>query len=162
MAFGTRELYVKGLFYRKKGILGSSEDGVFVPFERMLEPFVGKYVRGLIQHIIDKDKPIGSWGIGSCWWESVGKCPYGHHENPTSVLDWNTKGVLRREGSLWVVEGESREEVPFTGMDGHNCRVVFFSTLERGLSPGPDVGELSGELESMLSMLKFLRSKTQR
>jgi len=148
---------VEGIFYIRQEILGVSDINGFRSVEEILEPLKDKYVKALLQYIVDPAAPRGSWGLGSCLWKDLGECPFGHRFNPVAMLDWSQEGYLCKSGGVWCIRGSEQLELPLKYLDGHNCRMVIISIMPRQVTEETKRQDLVGQVGNLLNTLKSLK-----
>jgi hypothetical protein len=132
---GIKTEILTGIFWKRDGkslFVSPEEDGRDpVEVSVVLEPFLDSKIQIALHHWPSAPQ-LGLWGGGCCLWQSHGKCPAGHHDNPAFLLNVGGKGFLRRAGDSWWVEleGGTVEPLPLELMDGHRGRLTVVTLVD--------------------------------
>jgi len=125
---------LSGIFWIKDGktlLLSPEDGGDAIDVFAVLNSFVGFKVKVALHHWPTDPPQTGKWGGGCCFWQPSGKCPAGHHENPTYLLNVGGEGFLNRSGDSWWVDVDGTlEPLPFDKMEGHQGRLVILTLID--------------------------------
>jgi len=118
--------FVEGVFYIDHEMGGGlhirSSKGV-EKVSDLLQPLKDTKVQ-LALHYLPSMTP-DRWGAGCCYWEPFGKCPAGHHNDPTFLLHFAESGILTLHEDKWSIQTDSSiKAVPFDLVEGHDARLV--------------------------------------
>jgi len=122
---------VEGIFYRDGADrLMVDQSGTSVAVADELRPLDGQEIL-LALHYFPLTFDPTLWGGGSCQYQSAGRCPAGHHQEPGKMLSVTLRGVLRYEDEGWGVTAAdgTRTFVPFEHAIGHRSRLVAISAF---------------------------------
>lgn len=138
---------ISGIFFSKDGSTFVNSETGNVLLSEFLLPYAGRECEISLHHL--PTNPILP-GCGTCL--SGPHCPF-HSENPGKILELNSHGVLRMDGSF-VHLGDL--VLPISHLEGHYGRMIVFSPPETciGESPIEDLLKSSEELSSLLTNLK--------
>lgn len=93
---------------------------------KAFEPLMKDEMRLLAHHRPLEPMDQERWGGGCCYFETTGKCHFGHHDNPLSLYSFNYAGKMRVEGTeiyIDTAEGEAKQcFVEF--LVGHRSQIV--------------------------------------
>ena len=119
-----RTVLLEGIFYEEG-------DDILVQMDKHPQPVV---VREALTPMIDQEihlvahhfpaEPLDEtrWGGGCCMWESVGKCPAGHHKDHTYLFNLTAQGILCYDPIKgWTVDGQP---IDLRMLVGHRSRIV--------------------------------------
>lgn len=134
---------------------------IFVDDE--LSPLQGRNVILSAHHVPPSPIQPEKWGGGCCYWEPTGKCPAGHRENPSFLLDFCARGVLLRQDRKWLIrrEDESVVEVPLSLLVGHSSRILIATVFDpaKRVSDIENLESQVGDLRDMLIQLQEIVGK---
>jgi len=142
-------LVVEGLVYSDETLLCCERDGLSEVID--LTPFEGTSIYGVVAHVPSNQRKA-TWGLGSCYLEATGACPFGHREDPTKLLLWKETGVFRREGGWWTVGG-----LPFPSREtlvGHWCKIFLCPS---SIEPSGSTEGLGDQVRSLTEILAKLK-----
>lgn len=165
-------ILIEGIFYH-------DDEGTFMvqPYRGQkacvkdtLDALRGENVRIAIQHLPQMPLDPQSWGGGSCLHQQRGYCPFGHHKDPHSILNFVAEGGLLTPTELssdWFVrsfDGIERR-LPLGDLLGHHGRLAaatMFSVedikdklAEAGMLDSVEgLGSQIGDLRGLLERLK--------
>jgi hypothetical protein len=125
---GLKLLDFLGVFYRdpEGGLMVADEFDGTRDVGAEAAGFVGQEVRLLAHHRPIEPHNPSRWGGGCCMHETVGRCPFGHHEDAAQLYTFNQAGLLSIKDGRWVVGGDLTEcFVDF--LVGHRSQIVLTS-----------------------------------
>ncbi len=146
-------LIIEGVFYLNTDGHICSEDGVVL--DDAMAPFEGRSVVATVHHL-PPDPPTSGWGGGSCMWQPAGKCPAGHHDNPSWLHHVSVTGPLKRTADGWLVGGKSLQ---LELLDGHRSRVALVEVFNPEAFASESVSELLERGERLSQLLRDLTGK---
>lgn len=105
-------------------------NGRKVWFDAILAQYVGQEVQFSMHFLPPNGIQPHLPGAGSCQYPNGEGCPVGHEKNPTRMLSYVKRGVLR--ASPWSVDGidGTTSPVPVSAMVNHFGRVAVISVTE--------------------------------
>ena len=114
---------MKEFFFLRDGLVHRDDDGLLRVDGRVFDwgVYGGRRVVAYVSHV--PGLPGGRWGLGGCYWEPTGACPYGHADAPERMLQWEARGAVTAtpEGG-WAVGGSPVPDPAH--LEGHACRVA--------------------------------------
>jgi len=113
-------LDAEGLVFQDGAFFFFEKDGQAQPLDFSI--FEGQEVQALIAHVPSQQQK-DRWGFGSCAFQTVGFCPFGHHLNPHKLFSMSGSGTLQKIGDWWGVSG--LDFPPRDTLVGHRCRVLI-------------------------------------
>jgi len=126
-------ILIEGLFYRDPTgrLLSKSSRGTVV-VEETLGQLLGHEVQLAMHHLPEIPLIPDQWGGGCCMWQASGRCPAGHHENPSFLLSIAGRGILQHREDGWhlaTFEGEDIS-IPLHQMEGHLGRIAAVPIID--------------------------------
>jgi len=131
-----RTTLVEGDFYLKDACLMVPYQGQVVNVDELLAPMVGEEIQLAIHHVPPSNPDPTKWGGGCCHYQTVGKCPAGHHEDPFRLLNVHGQGVLRHDPfdsrcSWWLDKFDgSRQDFHIYLLAGHHSRLAAATVFD--------------------------------
>jgi len=167
MQEGFDTILIEGLFYKDaEGCLKArSFDGTETSVEEILKRFRGREIQLAMHHLPNIPLVPDRWGGGCCMWQASGKCPAGHHEDPSFLLSVAGRGVLDCPDGWQLVTFEGEVvSIPLHQMEGHYGRIaaVTIVDLEKlreslaktvGMDRVEAIGVQASQLQAMLGQL---------
>jgi hypothetical protein len=154
-----------------------------------LRPLVGQRVYFAAHHVPSEPIDASRWGGGSCHWQPASghqddparwqptpRCPFGHHEHPTRLLNLVAQGVLAYDfdhatctGGWWVdcADG-SRVILPWLHLVGHTARVAAATMMaaeqmrDAAMASGMDVEGLGTQVADLRDLVMDLSRIVKR
>jgi hypothetical protein len=141
---GLRVLDLLGVFYLDSDQLKVADE--FEGTKNLQQAFSsleGRKVRLLAYHAPPDPPAKDRWGAGSCLLEPSGRCPFGHHEDPNNLFQFDSTGVLFvSDCRVGVVQDTgAKVEVPEQFLIGHRARVLVMAF--------PDLDGVKAKVESL-------------
>lgn len=122
----------------------------------VLQVFEGSKVTAWWGHFPEPDSNPPRWGLGSCYWSVVGKCPVGHHKHPETLWGVWGKGVFRVSSTEVFEAGP--DTLPLKPLEGHLCRVIIVPELS--LKDGvPDLSQMDLAVETLTEVNNLMTRK---
>lgn len=137
-----------------------------------LKPLIGRRVQLAFHHVPNMPIDPTRWGGGCCHWESYGRCPFGHHQEPTKLFNLAASGVLvydldhtKASGGWWLEQFDgTRVMLPFAHvLPGHYGRVAAatLDAVDDMRSALEQLGEL-GSVEDIVGKATDLQAVLDR
>jgi len=159
---------LEGVFYRgETGELAvqPSHGGIPALVWPELKRLVDLPVQLSVHHLPPHPPNPKLWGGGCCMWEPSGHCPFGHHKDPTRLLNLVVKGILEFQDpeNAWAVtppEGNPYQ-LPLWALEGHRARivgatVVDLERMKEALSGSLNVEELTQRATGLRDLMASL------
>lgn len=167
----NKDLFViwNGVFYYdNKGVFRCSEGTQTADVIQTLDNYVGQKVHLFMMHqpkmLVDGNLDKGailaasqSWGLGSCFWSPMGKCPYGHHHpsKQRALFNQQCTGLLEKDiNGLYTVGGE---HVHLEYADGHQTIFALFLHEDELEIASSNFGEVLTMQENLMGFLNVLQ-----
>ncbi len=163
-----RTVLLEGIFYEDGDDLLVQTDAQPQPVSvrETLTPMLDLDIHLAVHHFPVEPVDENRWGGGCCMWESAGKCPAGHHENPSYLFNLMLEGVLCYDPLKGWTVGE--KNIDLRVLAGHRSRIVAavkfnLDKLRESLGSldSSDLGQLGEKATLMRDTLKqvqdFLR-----
>lgn len=166
-------ILIEGVFYSDADgrLFAKPPSGSAVSVEDTLAVVLGREVQLAMHHLPEYPLVPDKWGGGCCLWQSIGKCPAGHHDNPSYLMSMTGRGILRCEGAAWFLttfEGTG-VVLPLEQLEGHHARIAAVTILDlekmKDALSGFDIdkvetiGVQAKQLQDMLCQLQAMTSK---
>lgn len=122
-------LLIEGVFSRREKdgeLIVVPDDGPSQKVDDLLEPFTDARVQLSFHHLPSMPIDPTRWGGGSCLWQPVGRCPFGHHEHPGRLLNFAGNGFLKKTVDGWALQGldGATRDLGLSLLEGHYGRVA--------------------------------------
>ena len=131
---GFDTILIEGIFYRDEtsSLMARAPEGKVSAVDQVLGRLENLEIQFAMHHLPEMPLIPDRWGGGCCMWQASGKCPAGHHENPSFLLSIAGRGVLRRQEDGWhlaTFEGEDIS-IPLHQMEGHMGRIAAVTIID--------------------------------
>lgn len=125
-------ILIEGIFYHDDAgsLMVQPYRGRAEVVHGLLSPLRGENVRIAIQHLPQMPLDPEAWGGGSCLHQrDGGRCPFGHADDPQSILNFVAEGELQtpaESSSDWFIRSFAGTEtrLPLGHLVGHHGRLA--------------------------------------